>query len=120
MATAPGIWARSAAILEARTRGCGIFGDTNILVNDTSDRVTGVIDFGSAAIGDPAVAIAGILSSAEIGVGLTEPLRPLYPAVDELVERARLYMSTFAIDEALLGVRGNDSDAIERGIARFK
>lgn len=98
----------------------GNFGEGNTLVNDACSHVTGVIDFGSAAIGDPAVDIAGIMSSSKIGKHVIAYLKGHYAGIVDLIPRAELYMRTFPIDEALLGTKGRDPEAIERGVARFQ
>ena len=42
------------------------------------------------------------------------------PALEEMLPRARFYASTFALQEALFGVRRGDEEAFERGIVGYR
>ena len=42
-----------------------------------------------------------------------------YPGIGSLVERAKFYKGTFAIQEALYGMKHDDREAFERGIAPY-
>ncbi|HET7628243.1 MAG TPA: aminoglycoside phosphotransferase family protein [Bacillales bacterium] len=97
----------------------GDFGPSNLLIKD--GHVSGVIDFGSVAIGDPARDIA----SAFFGpFGLGESWMPevaaVYPQAADYIERARFYASTFALQEALFGIENDDEQAFQAGIAVYK
>jgi pimeloyl-ACP methyl ester carboxylesterase len=67
-----------------------------------------------------AVDIAGILASTRLRSHVITYLTQHYPGIEDIIPRAELYLRTFPIDEALLGAKGNDADAIGRGIARFR
>ena len=94
----------------------GDFGTGNLLWNAPSGMMTAVIDFGSAGIGDPALDIAALLTYGEpfVQQGLAA-----YPAMEAMLPRARFYLSTFLLQEALYGIEHNDSDAVERGLAPY-
>ena len=81
--------------------------------------MTGVIDFGSAGFGDPAVDVAGLIASTGPGEVLIEKVRPTYPDVDGLLDRARIYRETFALQHALLGAKGDDDIAIDEGLDSY-
>jgi aminoglycoside 2''-phosphotransferase len=42
-----------------------------------------------------------------------------YPQLHSCLSRARFYAGTFALQEALWGMEHDDSEAFERGIARY-
>ena len=93
----------------------GDFGPSNILWDEASRRVTGIIDFGSAGLGDPAYDFAGLLSG--YGEGFLARCVPHYPGLEALLPRARFYGSTFALLEALYGVEHDDQRASRAGLA---
>lgn len=97
----------------------GDFGPGNILFDEDTGRLTSVIDFSSAAIGDPATDIAGLISPVNFGIEFAASLCPHYPGLDQLINRAMLYTRTFALQEALLGVAGNEPEMIEQGLADY-
>jgi aminoglycoside 2''-phosphotransferase len=96
------------------------FGPGNILYDPTTQRISGIIDFGSAALGDPAIVIAGILCSVGYGEAFLDRMRTTYPALAIMRPRARFYASTLALQEALFGVEHGDPEAFRRGIADYR
>ncbi|MGG2015492.1 phosphotransferase family protein [Bacillus sp. S10(2024)] len=95
----------------------GDFGMTNILYDGEKNRISGIIDFGGASIGDPAYDFAGLLSS--YGSHFLERFSSLYPNFDQVMDRMNFYKSTFALQEALFGLRNNDRKAFEKGIKDY-
>ncbi|MDP7977886.1 phosphotransferase family protein [Bacillus sp. WLY-B-L8] len=95
----------------------GDFGMTNILYDGKEKRISGIIDFGGAGIGDPAYDFAGLLSS--YGSHFLEGFSSLYPNFDQVMDRMNFYRSTFALQEALFGLRNNDRKAFEQGIKDY-
>lgn len=94
----------------------GDFGGSNILYDPKAQRITGVIDFSSAGIGDPALDVAAISCS---GDAFFQRVRKAYPGMDVLLERAKFYKGTFALQEALYGLRDHDQESFESGIAQY-
>jgi aminoglycoside 2''-phosphotransferase len=94
----------------------GDFGTGNLLFDPHRGAMTGVIDFGSATLGDPANDVAALLTYGEpfVRQGLAS-----YPAMEAMLPRARFYLRTFPLQDALYGVEHNDADAFADGIARF-
>jgi aminoglycoside 2''-phosphotransferase len=92
------------------------FGGSNILYDEDRQELSGVIDFNSLCIGDPAVDAASLSTYGEDFV-----LRGfgVYPEMENLMERARLIKQTFALEEALSGWRDNDPKAFERGMENY-
>jgi aminoglycoside 2''-phosphotransferase len=94
----------------------GDFGPSNILYDPETQRISGIIDFSAAGIGDPAVDIAAVSCYSEHFV---RRFSSAHPEVESMFERACFYKSTFALQEALHGFRNNDRDAFESGLAEF-
>lgn len=99
-----------------RTLKHGDFGGSNILFDPESQRINGIIDFGSACVGDPAHDIAAVST---YGEAFLERFYSTYPEVETMVERANFYKSTFALSEALHGIKNGDESAFRAGMASF-
>jgi aminoglycoside 2''-phosphotransferase len=95
----------------------GDFGPSNILFDEEKQTVTGVIDFGSSGMGDPAYDFAGLLSG--YGEEFIEWCGDVYPEVKALVGRIRFYQGTFALLEALFGAEHGDEVAFEAGLEKY-
>jgi aminoglycoside 2''-phosphotransferase len=94
----------------------GDFGSGNILYHQESLSISGIIDFSSAGIGDPAVDIAAAMI---FGESFFNYYYASYPRLETLVERAKFYKGTFALQEALYGLKQDDPQAFERGMAAY-
>lgn len=94
----------------------GDFGTGNLLWEPHGGTMTGIIDFGSATLGDPANDVAALLTYGEpfVRQGFA-----MYPEIETILPRARFYLRTFPLQDALYGVEHNDADALADGIARF-
>lgn len=95
----------------------GDLGGDNILHDAVTGALTGVIDFASTALGDPAIDLAALST---LGERLLAHLLEAWPAAPGLLPRARFYRSTFALQEALYGLRDGDEESFEHGIARYR
>ena len=95
----------------------GDFGTSNILFDREQHRITGIIDFGSSGLGDPAYDFAGILSS--YGEGFVGQCARVYPEVEAFMGRIRFYQGTFALLEALFGIENGDEEALKAGLAQY-
>lgn len=94
----------------------GDFGGSNILYDPKAQEITGVIDFSFAGLGDPALDVAAISTS---GDAFFQRIRKAYPGIDDQLERATFYKSTYALQEALYGLRDDDKESFESGIAEY-
>jgi aminoglycoside 2''-phosphotransferase len=98
----------------------GDLGGSNILWDGQSGAITGVIDFADCAIGDPAYDLASLST---LGADFFERLSqrydpdPINRAL--LLARARFYRGTFALSEALEGLRTGNRDAYQRGMEAY-
>jgi aminoglycoside 2''-phosphotransferase len=93
------------------------FGPSNILFDKQTQTITGIIDFGSSALGDPAYDFAGLLSG--YGESFLQRCGRTYPEVESFLDRIRFYQGTFALIEALFGIENADEVAFESGIAMY-
>jgi len=97
----------------------GDFGPTNILYDAQSQAIQGIIDFGSAGQGDPAADFASMLGAFGYGESFVERMVPVYPQVETFSERARFYVGTFALQDALFGIENDDAETFRFGIAPY-
>ena len=95
----------------------GDFGPSNILFDKERQIVTGVIDFGSSGLGDPAYDFAGLLSG--YGEGFVENCGDVYPEVEVFAGRIRFYQGTFSLLEALFGNENGDNAAFKAGLEKY-
>jgi aminoglycoside 2''-phosphotransferase len=92
----------------------GDFGGSNILFD--GDRISGIIDFSFAGLDDPARDIAAVST---YGEAFFARIRRHYPNIEPLLERAKFYCGTFALQEALHGFRNQDREAFESGMEDY-
>ncbi len=94
----------------------GDFGTGNILYDPQKLAISGIIDFGFAGLGDPALDIAAAMG---YGESFFAHYLTAYPHIESMLERAHFYRGTYALYEALYGVKHGDKEAFERGIAAY-
>ena len=95
----------------------GDFGTVNLLYDAQTQSMTGVLDFGGAGLGDPAVDCAGIYSGYR--EAFLRRCQAVYPEIEGMLERIRFHFGTFALEEALFGIEHNDREAFNSGIADY-
>ena len=95
----------------------GDFGAGNILWNPRTHEITGVIDFSFAGLGDPAIDAAAIST---FGEPFLERMFNVYPGLTGMLDRVRFYRGTYALTEALDGLRDGDGEHFESGISGFR
>jgi aminoglycoside 2''-phosphotransferase len=110
----PAFWAYEPALIH------GDFGASNIIYDPTAKRVNGVIDLGSAGVGDPANDIAALTSSNSLPEDVIPLMEPAYPGATRLLDRARFYRGTFVLQYALFGAETGDDDILRHGLARYR
>jgi len=93
----------------------GDFGTGNLLFRD--GRVSGVIDFGFCAPGDPAQDFGALLAS--YGEAFVERVCRHYPALRAGLPRARFYQSNYALIQALYALRDGDAAEFEDGMRDY-
>jgi aminoglycoside 2''-phosphotransferase len=97
----------------------GDMGTGNILVDKDSWTLTGILEFGSAGAGDPAVDVAWIQYQSGVGEQLLRRFHAAYPGLEAALDRARFYPGTYAFHEALSGIEHGDEGASRRAIAAY-
>jgi aminoglycoside 2''-phosphotransferase len=95
----------------------GDFGISSLLFDLGRGELTGVIDFSGAALGNPAVDFAGLLIS--YGGDFLLRIQRSYPITTEMMARARFYIGTFALEEALFGYENGDGKALATGFEEY-
>ncbi len=90
----------------------GDFGASNILYSAERQRVTGVVDFGHAGIGDPAVDFAGLCVC--YGEPFLQRCTRAYPLIERCWERIRFYAGcAFLLEDALFCLENDTAEAGE-------
>jgi aminoglycoside 2''-phosphotransferase len=77
----------------------------HILFN--GNRITGVIDFGVAGIGDPALDLGSLISS--YGESFVSQMGAEYPELNAILPRARFYAQSIEIQWVLLGIETGET-----------
>jgi aminoglycoside 2''-phosphotransferase len=80
----------------------------HVLHDPQSDELTGILDFGVAGLGDPAVDFGCLLSV--WGEKYTAGLTRTWPATVGLADRERLVALTLPLEWAVAAVETNDAD----------
>jgi aminoglycoside 2''-phosphotransferase len=78
----------------------------HILHDPQGARLAGVIDFGTAGAGDPAVDLGNLINT--YGESFVRRMRPHYPLDRETLERARFLAGAIELEWALNGLRSDD------------
>jgi len=98
----------------------GDFGGSNILWDAGQGMITGVIDFSFCALGDAAYDLASISTMGEdFYTRLVPSYEPDPARRSSLLARARFYRGTFALSEALDGLRDHDPESYRHGMEGY-
>ncbi len=98
----------------------GDFGGSNILYDPNLYTITGVLDFSSCALGDPAYDLASVSTLGEpLFTWIAQAYEPDEGKRARLLDRSRFYRGTFALEEALDGFNRHDLRAYEHGMKEF-
>jgi aminoglycoside 2''-phosphotransferase len=98
----------------------GDFGGSNILWDPGQRVITAVIDFSSCAVGDPAMDLASVSTLGDdFYRRIATRYEPDAARLYSLVERARFYRGTFALMEALDGLKYGDAQAYASGMQEY-
>ena len=94
----------------------GDFGRGNILFNTDFTQVGGILDFGSACLGDPATDYA---AASTIHPRILERMERHNPLLTKYNDRIEFYRGTFALQEALYGAEVGDEEAFRSGLTPY-
>jgi aminoglycoside 2''-phosphotransferase len=78
----------------------------HILFDPTAQRINGVIDFGTAHLGDPARDFALIINV--FGESVLRRMQPFYPAIEAALDRARFQAGMLELWWVMEGLRTGD------------
>jgi aminoglycoside 2''-phosphotransferase len=95
----------------------GDFGTGNILYDPQTLAITGIIDFGFAGMGDPALDVAALAGG--YGEQFIVRCSAVYPEMEQMLPRARLYQGTYALQQALYALRDGNQEDFADGIAAY-
>jgi aminoglycoside 2''-phosphotransferase len=84
----------------------GDLGVYHILYDPTLQRINGVIDFGTAGLGDAAIDYACIIQA--LGESFLQRLARFYPLITGALDRAHFRAGALELEWALHGIRSND------------
>jgi aminoglycoside 2''-phosphotransferase len=112
-------WARTWArelfrpVLEGRLdlsyRSAFVHGDVapyHLCYDPEDRRLVGVIDFGEAGPGDPAIDLGSVINA--YGESLLASMRSVYPGLDAMLDRARFHGGTLELRWGLAAIRSRD------------
>lgn len=81
----------------------GDLGPYHVLFNEKEKRIVGWMDFGTAGIGDPAGDFACIIYN--YGESFLKRVAPVYPEIEEALDRARFWAGTLELEWILGGAK---------------
>lgn len=93
------------------------FGGSNILFDETTCTVTGVIDWAGVTLCDPAIDVAAILN---MGEGFFARMLKTYPAMAAMIPRTHFFRSTYILQEALNALHDGDRPLFASAIAHYQ
>lgn len=79
----------------------------HILFDQKNQRITGVIDFGVAGVGDPASDIGSLITA--YGESFVIKMQPSYPNLEVYLPRARFYAQSIELQWVLLGIETGEN-----------
>jgi aminoglycoside 2''-phosphotransferase len=79
----------------------------HLLIDTPSRRLTGIIDFGMAGLGDPASDIGNLINI--YGETFVSKMKPAYPDLDSLLTRARFYAQLIELEWILQGLETGET-----------
>jgi aminoglycoside 2''-phosphotransferase len=98
----------------------GDFGGSNILYDPARQAISGIVDFSACAMGDAAADLASISTLGEsFYIRILDHYAPDPSTRSRLTARARFYRGTFALSEALAGLRTGDAKAYASGMVGY-
>jgi aminoglycoside 2''-phosphotransferase len=98
----------------------GDFGGSNILWDPGQRVISAVIDFSACTVGDPAMDLASVSTLGDdVYRRIATQYEPDAARRYGMVERARFYRGTFALMEALEGLKNGDAQAYASGMEEY-
>lgn len=88
----------------------GDLGCYHILFNSEQKTISGIIDFGTAGVGNPAIDFACLLDN--YGESVIKRMDRYYPGLETLIDQARFRAGTVWLQWALIGVQQQDTELL--------
>jgi aminoglycoside 2''-phosphotransferase len=85
----------------------GDLGPYHILYDEQTQSITGVVDFGTAGVGDPAVDFAAIINA--LGESFLRRMAPHCPSIAAAIDRARFYAGAIELEWVLNGLKSGET-----------
>ena len=82
----------------------------HILFDPFSETISGLIDFGTAGLGDPACDFAVLLSN--YGESIVQRMQSNYPLLTNFINRSRFLMGTVELQWSLAGIKYKDPEML--------
>ncbi|NMG07468.1 hypothetical protein DP117_11480 [Brasilonema sp. UFV-L1] len=82
----------------------------HILFDPFSESISGLIDFGTAGLGDPACDIAVLLGN--YGENIVQRMQSDYPMLPDVINRARFWVGTLELQWAYCGMKYNNTSLL--------
>jgi aminoglycoside 2''-phosphotransferase len=99
----------------------GDFGGPNVLYDSQMGTICGVIDWSSCALGDPAADLASISHPGNLFFShLLAHYEPEESRRVSLLARAKFICGTYALIEALDGLRDGDDESYQHGMEAYR
>ena len=90
----------------------------HLLFNQQTNTLNGIIDFGTAGIGDPATDFCTIIN--QYGESFLRRMLHIYPEIQDHIERARFYAGTLELEWILRGIQREEKDMFVVHIGRVR
>jgi aminoglycoside 2''-phosphotransferase len=99
----------------------GDLGPGNILLDPQRGTISGIIDFGSAGLDDPAtdLGFVSFWGASLLGRPFVEQLHSDYPVTESLLSRIRFFEVMIAMMIALEGLQRGERETFEMGLGQF-
>lgn len=88
----------------------GDLGCYHILFDPDKQVLSGIIDFGTAGLGSPAIDLASLLDN--YGEAVLKRLSKCYSGVEKLIDQARFRAGIVWLQWALMGVQHHDTELL--------
>lgn len=99
----------------------GDIGPGNILFNSEVQAISGVIDFGSAGLDDPAIdlGLVALWGEDELGESFVEQFNEGYNITESLLRRVQFFKMMIALWVALGGVQSDNHEMVRMGLKSY-
>ncbi|MEM7134101.1 MAG: phosphotransferase [Chloroflexota bacterium] len=90
----------------------------HLLFNRQTNAFNGIIDFGTAGVGDPATDVATLIN--QYGESFVKRISRIYPEIGQHIQRARFRAGTLELQWVLRGIQRDEKDMLIVHIGRAR